>query len=64
MEIDFLNQGPKAYDEYEDIFNDYYVKIFEKLKLMVNISPMLQLLIIKRFIKSTVSLEMLTARLT
>lgn len=33
MEIDFLNQGPKAYDEYEDIFNVYYVKIFEELKL-------------------------------
>ena len=33
MEIDFLNQGPKAYDEYEDVFNEYYVKIFEELKL-------------------------------
>ena len=33
MEIDFLNQGPKAYDEYEDVFNDYYVKIFEELNL-------------------------------
>ena len=33
MEIDFLNQGPKAYDEYEDVFNDFYVKIFEELKL-------------------------------
>lgn len=33
MEIDFLNQGPKAYDEYEHVFNEYYVKIFEELKL-------------------------------
>ena len=33
MVIDFLNQGPTAYDEYEDIFNKYYVKIFKELKL-------------------------------
>ena len=33
MVIDFLNQGPKSYDDYEEIFNEYYVKIFEKLGL-------------------------------
>lgn len=33
MVIDFLNQGPASYDAYEEIFNDYYVKIFEKLGL-------------------------------
>ena len=33
MVIDFLNQGPASYDVYEEIFNDYYVKIFEKLSL-------------------------------
>lgn len=33
MEIDFLNQGPASFDAYEEIFNDYYVKIFEKLGL-------------------------------
>ena len=33
MVIDFLNQGPASFDAYEDIFNVYYVKIFEKLGL-------------------------------
>ena len=33
MVIDFLNQGPASYDCYEDIFNDYYVKIFVELGL-------------------------------
>ena len=33
MVIDFLNQGPTEFDSYEDIFNEYYVKIFEELKL-------------------------------
>ena len=33
MVIDFLNQGPTSFDEYEDLFNEYYVKIFEKLAL-------------------------------
>ena len=33
MVIDFLNQGPKEFDTFEEIFNDYYVKIFSELKL-------------------------------
>ena len=33
MVIDFLNQGPKLFDLFEDTFNEYYVKIFKKLKL-------------------------------
>ena len=33
MVIDFLNQGPTEFDSYEDIFNEYYVKIFDELKL-------------------------------
>ena len=33
MVIDFLNQGPSSYDSYEDLFNEYYVKIFDELKL-------------------------------
>ena len=33
MVIDFLNQGPKTYDSYEELFNEYYVKIFKELKL-------------------------------
>ena len=33
MVIDFLNQGPSSYDIYEEIFNEYYVKIFDELKL-------------------------------
>lgn len=33
MTIDFINQGPKEYDIYEDMFNEYYVKIFEELNL-------------------------------
>ena len=33
MVIDFLNQGPASYDCYEDLFNDYYVKIFAELDL-------------------------------
>ena len=33
MVIDFLNQGPKQFDSYEEVFNDYYVKIFKELNL-------------------------------
>lgn len=33
MVIDFLNQGPSSYDSFEEVFNEYYVKIFNKLKL-------------------------------
>ena len=33
MVVDFLNQGPSSYDSFEEIFNDYYVKIFKELKL-------------------------------
>ena len=33
MVIDFLNEGPSLYDSYEEIFNSYYVKIFDELKL-------------------------------
>ena len=33
MVIDFLNNGPESYNSYEKIFNDYYVKIFDELKL-------------------------------
>ena len=33
MVIDFLNQGPSSYDSYEDLFNEYYVKIFGELGL-------------------------------
>ena len=33
MVIDFLNQGPASYYCYEDLFNDYYVKIFAELDL-------------------------------
>ncbi len=33
MVIDFLNQGPKEFNSYEDIFNEYYVKIFKNLNL-------------------------------
>ena len=33
MVVDFLNQGPSSYDSFEEIFNEYYVKIFNELKL-------------------------------
>lgn len=33
MELDFVNNGPKSYDSYEEVFNDLYVKIFKHLKL-------------------------------
>ena len=33
MVIDFLNQGPTEYDSYEELFNEYYVKIFGELNL-------------------------------
>lgn len=33
MVLDFVNQGPKEYDSYEEIFNDLYVKVFKTLKL-------------------------------
>ena len=33
MVVDFLNQGPSSYDLFEEVFNEYYVKIFKELKL-------------------------------
>ena len=33
MELDFVNNGPKVYNDYEKIFNDLYVKIFKYLRL-------------------------------
>ena len=33
MVIDFLNKGPAVYDKFEKMFNEYYVKIFDELKL-------------------------------
>ena len=33
MVIDFVNNGPVSFDDYEEIFNEYYVKIFKELKL-------------------------------
>ena len=33
MELDFVNNGPKSYDSYEEVFNELYVKIFKHLKL-------------------------------
>ena len=33
MAIDFVNNGPKEFDSYEELFNEYYVKIFKELKL-------------------------------
>ena len=33
MVVDFLNQGPSSYDRFEEMFNEYYVKIFDELKL-------------------------------
>lgn len=33
MVIDFVNKGPASFDDYEEIFNEYYVKIFKELKL-------------------------------
>ena len=33
MVIDFLNQGPSLYDSYEEVFNDFYAKIFNELSL-------------------------------
>ena len=33
MVIDFLNNGPESYNSYEEVFNEYYVKIFDELKL-------------------------------
>ena len=31
MVIDFLNEGPSQFDSYEDIFNVFYVKVFDEL---------------------------------
>lgn len=31
MELDFVNNGPKAYDKFEKVFNELYVKIFNHL---------------------------------
>ena len=31
MELDFVNNGPKAYDKFEEVFNGLYVKIFKHL---------------------------------
>ena len=33
MVIDFLNQGPSLYDSYEEVFNDFYEKVFNELNL-------------------------------
>lgn len=33
MVIDFVNKGPASFDDFEEIFNEYYVKIFKELKL-------------------------------
>ena len=33
IELDYINQGPKAYDEYESVFNDLAVKVFNHLHL-------------------------------
>lgn len=33
MVIDFINQGPKSFNDFENEFNEYYVKIFKELKL-------------------------------
>ena len=33
MVVYFLNQGPSSYDRFEEIFNEYYVKIFDELKV-------------------------------
>ena len=33
MVLDFVNNGPKDYDSYEEIFNELYVKIFNHLGL-------------------------------
>ena len=33
MVLDFVNNGPKDYDSYEEIFNELYVKIFKHLGL-------------------------------
>ena len=34
IELDYINQGPKAYDEYESVFNDLAVKVFNHLHLL------------------------------
>ena len=34
MVIDFINQGPKKFDCFEEMFNKYYVKTFKELKLI------------------------------
>lgn len=33
MVIDFVNQGPKEFDQFESTFNEYYVKTFKELDL-------------------------------
>ena len=33
MVIDFVNEGPKKFNKFEDLFNDYYVKTFKELHL-------------------------------
>ena len=33
MVIDFLNQGPSLYNSYEEVFNNFYEKIFSELNL-------------------------------
>lgn len=33
MVLDFINQGPKQFDDFEKVFNEYAVKTFEKLGL-------------------------------
>lgn len=33
MTLDFVNNGPKEFDEYEEVFNKLFVKIFKHLNL-------------------------------
>ena len=33
IELDFINQGPKAYDEYEQVFKDLSEKVFTHFQL-------------------------------
>ena len=34
IELDFLNQGPKAFDQYEDVYRDLAEKVFNHLHLI------------------------------
>lgn len=33
MELDFVNQGPKEYDSYEEVFSELFARIFKHLGL-------------------------------